>query len=275
MDGWAPTACSGSPTPSNRIPPRGSSRCWRRPSAGGEGMTSARTWRARSLSPAGWTIGDLVDRRSVARPTICSRMSGRAQSVCASCARGSGSGRSARSGRASPRRSTVAVRSSWEAAWGSRRLRSGRTHLRRTMCQAPSCSAFAMAPSGGGRRAAARRARCHRRWLFRSPRPRHRPARRRARAGWAGHRLCLRAGADAGGRQGALRDARGARPARARGGNGLRLWRVLRLCRAPTRRRLPARVRRRPGHRRGRAGSGRGSRRSSGMSLVAGRGGAA
>ena len=116
----------------------------------------------------------------------------------------------------------------------------------------PCCSASATAPAPQGAALLAGAQRRHRRRLGRPPRPRHRAARSasstrdaargrlRLRARRRCSRPCARSAAS----------ARGARPARARGGHGLRLRRLLRLRRAPPRRRLPARVRRRPGDRR-------------------------
>ena len=78
-------------------------------------------------------------------------------------------------------------------------------------------------------------------------------------AGAAGRRVRVRPAAHARGGAGAVRRARRPLPARARGGHGLRLRGLLRLRRAPARRRLPAPVRRRARPRRRPAGGGAGA----------------
>ena len=154
-------------------------------------------------------------------------------------------------GRASRRRGTGGGRCSSAAASGSRRWRSGRTELARGADTRAGAARLSRRPARAGRGAAA--------------------ARRSVATddGSAGHhglvtellaeeldedgardRLRLRAGADAGGGQGDLRDAGGPGAARAGGGDGLRVRRLLRVRRAAARRRLPAGVRRWPGDRR-------------------------
>ena len=78
------------------------------------GGEDERPYLARAFSIARWRDGrgSLSARGRRARDT----------GACASCARASRCGCSARSGRASPRRATAGGRCSSEAAWGSRRL---------------------------------------------------------------------------------------------------------------------------------------------------------
>ena len=121
IDELGVSASCGSPDARRPGPPSpASSRCWRRWSAGAGGRMSGPTWRAPSRSPAGATE----------RLTICWRTWGPGPGACASWRRASRCGRSARLGRASRCRGTAVGRCWWEAAWGSRRWRSGRTSWR-------------------------------------------------------------------------------------------------------------------------------------------------
>ena len=97
----------------------------------------------------------------------------------------------------------------------------------------------------GGRGPAGQPAGGHGRRVARPPRAGDRAAGGRARRRRARRGLRVRAAGDAGVRAGAVRRPRGAGPARARVGDGLRLRRLLRLRRAGPRGRLPAGLRRR------------------------------
>ena len=259
IDELGATACCGSPIPDRLEPPApppagcrvpASSRCWRRPSAGAGERTSGPIWRARSRSPAAATE----------RPTTCWRTSGRAPGGCASWGPATAVG--ARPARAGLHR--AAGRSAGAARRRRRRDRAAgdlQDELARRGHPGAGVARLPRRPARAGRGAAAASAGGDRRRLGRPPRARHRPARGGARPRRARDRLRLRAGADAGGRQGDLRDARDPGAARAGGGDGLRVRRLLRVRRAAAGRRLSAGVRRRTGDRRGGAGSGRGPRR--------------
>ena len=251
MTSWAPIACCGSPTPRSRV--GAGAQTW--------AVRDARDSRAlgRGGGRAAVSGARVLDRplAATARRTICWRMSGPARRRLCELRAGEGCGR-------------------WDRSAGLRRAARGRRALlvgggvgiaplailQDSLAAEDVTSAVLLGFRDGsrarGRGAAERRARRHRRRLGRPPRPRHRPAGGRARAGRARGRVRVRTGADAGGRQGYVRRRASARPARAGGGHGVRVRRLLRLRRADARRRLSARVRRRPGDRRGRAGAGRG-----------------